>query len=452
MKHLPENLQLKILSLVAGSMPTGQPSQAGVAASKPTKRAALPTHDDGYHAWARGLASRYLAHGYAWQDEMVPESLARPLLRSAQALPDVALAPAGMGASVLRWRDNGARGDSIAWVPLEPPTRSAPSTAPTAPPSPPSALDGLQSTAGWAHLRSALTHIVDALNSDAAESDGEWAEVLHVPEKVMLARYPAGARYVRHSDVSPAVAHRRATAIVYLNEAWQPSDGGELMLYPCVAGTAAPTAALGEGQELSPVAAARGPGEGTERQVRVAPVMGRLALFRSSIEHEVNTTNATRWAVTAWLSVAKAAVPPPPSVAPALPQDAASSAILQLAAAMAGRGQNAAEHTGTPAALPAATQTSPAAPSAATSPPPAASLLLLLLLLLRLPPLPPPRPCRPRLPLLTSPRCLSPWRAIATQRRHTRCAASLQTRTTRRAWSSASASSATPTPTPTAST
>mgnify|MGYP001493993976 CR=1 FL=1 len=56
-------------------------------------------------------------------------------------------------------------------------------------------------------------------------------EQLRVPDKVMLAHYPPGAKYVRHSDVSPAVSHRRVTAILYLNEGWEESHGGELQLY-----------------------------------------------------------------------------------------------------------------------------------------------------------------------------------------------------------------------------
>ena len=46
----------------------------------------------------------------------------------------------------------------------------------------------------------------------------------------MCACYPGGgARYVRHSNVSPSVPHRRVTAILYLNEDWTVSDGGELL-------------------------------------------------------------------------------------------------------------------------------------------------------------------------------------------------------------------------------
>ena len=87
---------------------------------------------------------------------------------------------------------------------------------------------------------------------------------------VQLARYDAGARYVRHRDAFPGTDNRRVTAIVYLNESWGPEAGGQLRLH-------------------------------VEPPVDVEPLLGRLVLFLSDrVEHEVLPTHAERFAMTAW--------------------------------------------------------------------------------------------------------------------------------------------------------
>ena len=149
-KHLPESLQLKILSLVATNAPA---SDTGDAAS-----AAGDAVSGDHHAWARGLAARFIAHGIAWQDEMAPlDTVSRPMLNEIRALPDSALAPAGMGASVVKWRDTSARGDSICWVPL-----AGASALPASSP-----LCALTASAGWAWLRATLGEVVAAIQNAA---------------------------------------------------------------------------------------------------------------------------------------------------------------------------------------------------------------------------------------------------------------------------------------------
>ena len=165
----------------------------------------------------------------------MPSVLSLPLLQLVKTLPAAALKPAGMGAAVTKWKDSTSRGDSVAWVPLD---REFPDTA--------EHLRPLCASAGWDFFRSTLAQAVEALNLTLKGS-----ERLHLPEKVMVAYYPAGTRYVRHSDVSPTVPHRRVTAILYLNEGWTPSQGGELLLYP----------------------------SGSEESVRVDPRLGRMILY-----------------------------------------------------------------------------------------------------------------------------------------------------------------------------
>ena len=233
--------------------------------------AASPTADarleGSYRAWAHGLAARLAAHRVAWQDDMLPTGAASSLLGAAEELPADALAPAGMGASVARWRDESVRGDRIGWVPLEPSSGSGDSP-----------FGALHATSGWSELRAALSDVVAALNHEAAVRPG--GERLRLPEKLMLAHYPRGGRYVRHSDVSAATSHRRVTVIVYLNPEWDPSRGGQLRLF------LPPHSSSGRcSAPCSP------PSEGETATV-VAPLLGRLLLFDSTLEHEAHHTLA----------------------------------------------------------------------------------------------------------------------------------------------------------------
>ncbi|KAL3928874.1 MAG: hypothetical protein SGPRY_002206 [Prymnesium sp.] len=142
-------------------------------------------------------------------------------------------------------------------------------------------------------------------------------EELGLPHKLMLACYPPGGKYVRHSDVSPAVVHRRLTAILYLNEAWQQAHGGELLLYPSPPHPASP-------HSSPPVA--------------VEPRGGRLLLFRSHLEHEVRATAVERWALTAWLSTGGRGLRPQDLLPPLCPPVDATSAVGEEQAEGEGRG------------------------------------------------------------------------------------------------------------------
>jgi SM-20-related protein len=46
-----------------------------------------------------------------------------------------------------------------------------------------------------------------------------------------MAVYPPGSFYTKHLDQFRGIGLRTVTAILYLNEAWQPSDGGQLRIY-----------------------------------------------------------------------------------------------------------------------------------------------------------------------------------------------------------------------------
>jgi SM-20-related protein len=86
------------------------------------------------------------------------------------------------------------------------------------------------------------------------------------------ARYPRGTAYARHVDQPIHRSQRRLSLVLYLNEDWDPSAGGELRLYNAQDG---------------------------HRDIE--PVAGRLVCFLTQgREHEVMTARRERLSVTGW--------------------------------------------------------------------------------------------------------------------------------------------------------
>lgn len=155
----------------------------------------------------------------------------------------------------------------------------------------------IQPHLAWPHL-SALLRRMQA----AARRLGE-AGVLSAPvgslvsdsEGGMLACYPEGGRYVRHTDwAENAVdgrATRRLTTIVYLRrDPWVPTEGGALRLWPRRGSSVLEW-------ELTRTAAA----------VDVEPIGGRFVVFDASLPHEVQpVAGAPRCALTLWVHAANA--------------------------------------------------------------------------------------------------------------------------------------------------
>jgi SM-20-related protein len=98
----------------------------------------------------------------------------------------------------------------------------------------------------------------------------------------MLAEYPGeGARYVKHRDSAPSdYAGRKLTCIYYLNPNWIPEHGGELHLWPN-------HMVVDDEAEVEPVRI-------------IPPIIDRLVVFRSFMEHEVKPAFSCRMALTAW--------------------------------------------------------------------------------------------------------------------------------------------------------
>ncbi len=90
-----------------------------------------------------------------------------------------------------------------------------------------------------------------------------------------FAFYPPGAGYEKHLDNSRGQNNRKITFLLYLNEIWQETDGGKLVLY--------------------------NPQEPTKMICKIAPKLGTFILFRSDLfPHEVEKSSANRCSLTGW--------------------------------------------------------------------------------------------------------------------------------------------------------
>jgi SM-20-related protein len=89
-----------------------------------------------------------------------------------------------------------------------------------------------------------------------------------------FASYPVGAFYRRHIDTFRDSDARVLSFVLYLNDGWQPSDGGELVLYSR---------------------------EGDAELARIMPSGGTLVVFDSAhVPHEVLPTLRTRRSIAGW--------------------------------------------------------------------------------------------------------------------------------------------------------
>ncbi len=87
-----------------------------------------------------------------------------------------------------------------------------------------------------------------------------------------FALYPPGGFYKPHLDQFDARSNRMISFILYLNEDWQPGDGGELRIHK------------------------------NEHHIDIAPIMNRAVIFRSDcVLHEVLPASKMRKSLTGWL-------------------------------------------------------------------------------------------------------------------------------------------------------
>jgi SM-20-related protein len=180
--------------------------------------------------------------GYFTRSSFLGAELARAAHRSAKGLWDAGvLQRAGVRRGGAHRLDDTVRGDAITW---------------------------LDETTTDLALRQVFAHF-EALK--LALNEGAFQGLRRT--ELQLAHYPAtGAGYQRHRDAFPGDDNRRMTAIVYLNDAWEPDHGGTLQLF-------------------------------VDPPVALEPRLDTLIVFRSEVvEHEVRPSFADRFAITAWFS------------------------------------------------------------------------------------------------------------------------------------------------------
>ncbi|EKT61093.1 2OG-Fe(II) oxygenase [Providencia burhodogranariea] len=91
-------------------------------------------------------------------------------------------------------------------------------------------------------------------------------------------RYPNGAFYKKHIDNFQGQGRRKVTTVLYMNEAWQPGDGGELVVY----------------------------NPQDEPLFQLDPLAGRMIVFMSEeFPHEVLPTQQKRESIAGWFLTEK---------------------------------------------------------------------------------------------------------------------------------------------------
>lgn len=130
--------------------------------------------------------------------------------------------------------------------------------------------------------RTNLCDSLENLRQDLAASLGNPLD--STLTELLYAYYPSGGFYRRHRDAIPGSASnlRSYSLLLYLNQNWQPSDGGYLRMH------------MDEGEDFLP--------EGAEPDfMDVEPRAGTLVLFESDmVPHEVLDTSEERMAVVGW--------------------------------------------------------------------------------------------------------------------------------------------------------
>lgn len=139
------------------------------------------------------------SHGWSQQSIFLPQALTMELAEECRARAAAGqLNPAGIGRGDQQQVQEGIRGDRIDW------------------------LESGQSAAGDSYL-ALMESLRQALNRELFLGLEELES--------HFALYPPGAYYQRHLDRFRDDDSRTVSVIVYLNEEWQPDDGGELRLY-----------------------------------------------------------------------------------------------------------------------------------------------------------------------------------------------------------------------------
>lgn len=188
------------------------------------------------------LVSALATHGFGVSDGFLSgEELADINRGFAQWLAAGNFRPAGIGGVASRQHNPHIRGDETWWFDLAAPPRE---------------LSGVLAR---------IAELQQTLNRQLFLGLKDW--------EVHLAQYAPGAAYRKHLDRPAGTSARKLSLILYLNQAWDAADGGELVVYAK---------------------------DHTELQ-RILPVGGRLVAFLSEdFPHEVLAARRPRRSLTGW--------------------------------------------------------------------------------------------------------------------------------------------------------
>lgn len=189
--------------------------------------------------------------GYAVIDDFLPHAVVSALRQQARALHDAGqMRQAGIGNAAQHQVIKAMRGDSTWWLDEN-------SASP-------------EQTLYLARMQALQLALNRAFFLGLAEFETHFAV------------YTPGAVYHRHLDQFKGQQERQVSAILYLNENWQPEDGGELRLY------------LDNRNESVDSA----------QHLDILPLGGRLLLFLSGrFQHEVLPARRQRVSLTGWFRI-----------------------------------------------------------------------------------------------------------------------------------------------------
>lgn len=187
----------------------------------------------------RAAIDALATQGYALLPAALPATLWRPLRDEAgELLQAQAFSPARIGRGAQSLRTEAIRGDGLCWLEADMP-------------------------AGGAYLRW-MAGLQDALNRELFLGLYEF--------EAHYAHYPQGAFYQKHVDRHRDSNARVVSAVFYLNQDWQPEQGGELLMH-----------------------------DDETVLFSVLPQGGSLALFMSAgMPHEVLPAGRERWSIAGW--------------------------------------------------------------------------------------------------------------------------------------------------------
>lgn len=196
------------------------------------------------HEWIDTLVSDLASQGWTVMPQVFPAAFCKELNSWIdQQVASEAFQRAGVGKGQRHQKNDSIRSDLVLWMP------------------------DVNEDQRLRRLETLLDYLRDRLNRDLFAGletfEGHFAI------------YPPGGFYKRHVDTFRDDDARKLTLLLYLNEHWKKSDGGELIL------------------EI-----------GDQSTVTIAPTMGTIVVFDSRrFPHEVTEANAERRSFTGWYKV-----------------------------------------------------------------------------------------------------------------------------------------------------